>query len=372
MILSKIFNCTTTILGLWRYGGTGTKYFCTFESIGNNISGTLHFFLRYFNADFWGEKIFSLQSYCNLVGFLLFIISVLVLCYNIKNFFKVNIVDQVLVVGICLQTAAFTFSNMFDPFAARYVIIPVLFLLILVCRFDYEMYITKLKTMFADFNLKYKKIKRLLIMFFCLIPISRIPFLPMKQLQDPSYVTLANYLIDKNLTNGFAPYWSSHVVTLASKGKVQVSNVIANGPDIEQSRWLSKSSWYKEPANFVILNNEGLDAECLPKDLVLEVLGEPVEIVDIENYSILIYDYDISKRVNSDYNIYKKGYQLSYNTELSFCENNRLILCPGDIQFGPCTKFNKGLYRVEILGDNLHNGAFDVYSRSVQKANKMI
>ena len=99
LILSKIFNCTTTILGLWRYGGTGTKYFCTFESIGNNISGTLHFFLRYFNADFWGEKIFSLQSYCNLVGFLLFIISVLVLCYNIKNFFKVNIVDQVLVLG---------------------------------------------------------------------------------------------------------------------------------------------------------------------------------------------------------------------------------------------------------------------------------
>ena len=55
--------------------------------------------------------------------------------------------------------------------------------------------------------------------------------------------------------------------------------------------------------NFVILNSEGVNDGYLPKYLVLKVLGEPVEIVEIENHSIFIYDYDISKKVSSDCNI---------------------------------------------------------------------
>ena len=369
LISSRLLARILSLNGIHQFYETYGSCFCSFEDIWNNISVTIQAFMYYFNAHFFDQKIFLLQTCCQLIGFVLMVISILILFYNIKHFFEKDIVDQVLVLGIIIQTLAFTFFNMCNFESRRYVICPVLYLLILVCRYDWNSYVVNLKNKLenVNFNVSFQFLKVVLMLFFIVIPIAKIPSLPKKSQTEYEYNKIATVLQDKNLTNGYANFWHAHVVTLASEGRVQVSNIVQDNLFIGQYYWFSKSDWYKSPANFVIVSGDEGDIDYVDKEKFINVLGEPKEVLDIDNYSILIYDYDISKKVNSDYNVFKFGSQLGHNSEISHCIDKKLILNNNDMQFGPSVKLNKGKYKVTIIGENLQNGAFDVYSNKENK-----
>lgn len=372
LILSKIINTVLSLNGIYQYNGTGEKYICHFEDICHNILITLRSFIAFSNANFFGDKIFSLITVSKIIGAILLIVGIFILFYNIKIFFSNGIVNQILFLSIVFQIIAFTFSNLCDFAAHRYLFPPYIFLLILMCRFDWNKYLINLETNLEKLNFKFSlnNIKTIFMLFFIFIPICRILTIPEKTTEIRPYQKVSNFLCERNLTSGYAPYWSSHVVTLSSEGKVQVSNVTSDQININQMRWFSNSEWYKKPANFIILHDDdGIYTIYLSRDVVSKVLGKPKEIHNIDNYSILIYDYDISKRVNSDYNVFNFGSQLGYNSEISNCIDKKLMLNPNDIQFGPHAHLNKGKYTVTILGDNLDNGTFDICS---DKANKIL
>ena len=62
--------------------------------------------------------------------------------------------------------------------------------------------------------------------------------------------------------------------------------------------WLSDEKWYSmetyEGQTFLLLNADELEAFC-HGDLSSSVLGEPKQILNYDNYTIAIFDYNISE-----------------------------------------------------------------------------
>jgi len=60
--------------------------------------------------------------------------------------------------------------------------------------------------------------------------------------------------------------------------------------------WYCNLDWYNEPANFVVIDEEGTGSGFgFSTDNAIACFGEPVEIIDVNRYEIYIYDYDLSE-----------------------------------------------------------------------------
>jgi len=59
--------------------------------------------------------------------------------------------------------------------------------------------------------------------------------------------------------------------------------------------WFSKTEWYSEAANFVVISEAGF--RQVNETTVTALIGEPAQILRFENYAIYIYDQDISAKI---------------------------------------------------------------------------
>ncbi len=109
--------------------------------------------------------------------------------------------------------------------------------------------------------------------------------------------TMVDFMTKRNLTKGYADYWSGNTNTYFSKQSIAFLQVYCNPEGrLQPMEWLVDSGPYiKESSNsFYIYDKEGFyTRDCSPEEAV-EQLGRPQEVVDInEQYQVAIYNYDI-------------------------------------------------------------------------------
>lgn len=109
---------------------------------------------------------------------------------------------------------------------------------------------------------------------------------------------VANYLSENNLKYGYATFWNAGVNTYATNDNVKVRQISISNGSISPRIWLSDESWYDveayEGQSFLLLTSEQLETFC-QGDFSTTVFGEPVQILNYEDYTIAIFDYNISK-----------------------------------------------------------------------------
>jgi len=112
------------------------------------------------------------------------------------------------------------------------------------------------------------------------------------QVYDHSKESVATFLEQQHLTDGYAPYWSAGVVTADSSGRVRARPVFATATSIVPNPWLANMHWFtKVPLGaqrFVLINHQ-----MMPQDFgeaeAIRAFGKPEKTEDFESYTILIY-----------------------------------------------------------------------------------
>ncbi|MDE7313437.1 MAG: hypothetical protein K2N87_17750 [Eubacterium sp.] len=127
---------------------------------------------------------------------------------------------------------------------------------------------------------------------------------PQSNIED--YQLIA-FLKEHDLRCGYASFWNASKITVLSGKNVNVRHIIHSGETDDMLsiyRWFCKNEWYEESANFILINNE--DGKAGEEDLfgvsekrVIEFFGVPRESYEMDKYLILVYDYDISKKLNN-------------------------------------------------------------------------
>lgn len=107
---------------------------------------------------------------------------------------------------------------------------------------------------------------------------------------EAEYGMIINVLEENNLENGYSTFWTSSVLSVASGGKVTVRHIRQDEDGIHRMDYFSKTSWYDNYANFIIINPR---EEPFNKDDLISILGTPVKDIVAEGYEILVFDHDI-------------------------------------------------------------------------------
>ncbi|MFA7381835.1 MAG: hypothetical protein WC001_00140 [Desulfurivibrionaceae bacterium] len=102
---------------------------------------------------------------------------------------------------------------------------------------------------------------------------------------------VVNTLQERGLSNGYAPYWESHVYTVFSKGKVRIRPLDIDCRGVDRCLWLTSDSWH-EPGYttgrvFVLVPKERLADWA--KGMRNFSLAPPVEEFTLANYQVLVF-----------------------------------------------------------------------------------
>lgn len=270
-------------LGGFNLPGTGQVNFVELTSIFSNILIAIEQLLYIYDANIFGQPIFSLSTIFKAFRLLVFIILVLSLILTVKKFLFVSRLQQILLVSTLLNLIAYTFSSYMtgNLGLTRYLLPFFVFSSMIIVN------IVDLK-----FN-KSQLFKPLLIcvslvyIFLSLSPISY-------SIAQNRFDRLSDFLIDKNLEYGFGEFWSSNIVTLESDYKVKVRSVIPSENQIVPMNWLSKQEWYTQKANFLVFDNGNIETTNIFTKTAKKTFGNPIETYEYEGFTILVWDKDIS------------------------------------------------------------------------------
>ncbi|MEV8516526.1 hypothetical protein [Dactylosporangium sp. NPDC051484] len=108
----------------------------------------------------------------------------------------------------------------------------------------------------------------------------------------PEAAEAAAWLERHDLRYGIGAYWASHTVTVVTDGRVRVAPVA--GPVPRAFHWESKEQWYdprRHDARFLIVDRTLEQYGTLSG--ANERFGPPVGRVDLERWTILVYDHNL-------------------------------------------------------------------------------
>ncbi|MBQ5413352.1 MAG: hypothetical protein IIU21_01685 [Schwartzia sp.] len=113
--------------------------------------------------------------------------------------------------------------------------------------------------------------------------------------EQPHILTPLN---EHGLSSGYAQYWDASSNSVLSKDCIHVRHVIYDESKHHIIKWIyfNKNEWYTEPANFIVCHPE--DVHGITKEHAIQTFGEPKSIVKDGIYEVLIYDYDLSKKLD--------------------------------------------------------------------------
>ena len=100
---------------------------------------------------------------------------------------------------------------------------------------------------------------------------------------------VANYLVDHNLTYGYASYWHAGVTMTLTKNRALVAPIYLH--DFTPRRWLSSKSWFEktQTKRTFLLLGQG-EYGNVKSALKKYIPNDPIDKVNVGNFIILIYD----------------------------------------------------------------------------------
>lgn len=177
---------------------------------------------------------------------------------------------------------------------------------------------------------------------------------------------LARVLTEQNLTSGYASFWEASNVTVMTDNKVHVRAVCESSGRIDRFTWFCKNTWYKEPANFIVTDED--DGYGVTFANVVRVMGKPQRIIAAGERQILVYDRDISSYFDYDFGdgiLYAADWYRNDRTDGS---PGRVIVFEDGSLWGPYYPLKKGVYEVRVHGKDFEGAVVDVYSSRLDKS----
>ena len=109
---------------------------------------------------------------------------------------------------------------------------------------------------------------------------------------------LAVWLEAHHLTMGLGGYWESNITTLDTGGRVRMVSTVGNGTTAQE--YESSAEWFnpaKYQANFIVAYSASTDPSPVKPSVVRAWYGAPAHVYHFEDYTIMVYDYNLLTRV---------------------------------------------------------------------------
>lgn len=283
--------------------------FIEISQLWENISLYIEYFLRLLNAYFFSTELFSITTCFYAVKIFVSLFALYIICLWVKKAVcsgTTDIPTASLGIGFCIITlllwlTTFTLTITPDKYTTgRYIaFLPLMIGIVLARYVNAAPYFQKKVPLFFT-----------VLISICFMMGNAASCGRSQVNPDNTFSRLAGYLQEEGLTEGYAAFWDSSVVTVYSEGEVNVRAVMYRQEALRPRRWFCKNSWYDENAQFVIIRNEqkieeekkynendifntrigdGFDY-YVTRENVEAFLGAPKEVKNFENYSILLYD----------------------------------------------------------------------------------
>jgi hypothetical protein len=299
VVLAKIFVRANSLTGGFDVIEQ-SAIFVSFDIFGRNLEYTIHYFFVLFGSDFFGKDLNSSLSSGPMLALIRFPFLVLLTLsiFSIGNKFICSCkpgdsewpstpgdhLDAMLALGLLFNIAAAVFAPFFgvDASSVRYLFPAFVFGAILIAR------------QFSQPNL--------MRAYFLVAALASVVFLGVAFAQDnrkhglisEENKTIMTWLIHNDLRFGFAPYWSSSILTVASKNRLKVRAVIRDGAgNVVPFQWMAKKSWYQYPRDpnrklFFLTSPDQVN--WFDETDLLRSFGPPVEKQQVGSYTVHIYN----------------------------------------------------------------------------------
>ena len=240
-----------------------------------------------FGADFFGQQtaVGVVLALLHLTGVALALLGLLI---GLFGFFgrAADRVIQVLVAGTVIILAAGTFGNYMSKIVGAHEIVTVLpFCAVLAGR------------LLGGRLVKARLVPTLAVGLACYL--GALAYNDTQPIQAPLHVDLADWLEAHHLTTGLAPYWESNITSLDSGGRVRLAPLKPGGASANP--YESNSAWYNPAvsrANFVVtVSAPPSDASLVTPGEVLAQFGPPARTYHFEEYTVMVYDYNLLTRL---------------------------------------------------------------------------
>lgn len=174
---------------------------------------------------------------------------------------------------------------------------------------------------------------------------------------------VTTYLFEMQCKRVSGTYWNVQPIGLLSDGKI-VPLIVEDSPRFRNWDWITDRTWYTndDDSMFLILTDDEVKTKIEDKRF-----QHLLELVNSEKMINSTHIYSFSNNPLC-FDRLKVGGDAKYNfLSLNFSngavlDNGQIVLKQGDIQYGPYVSLNKGRYEVQIRGNNLLEGVFDVFS----------
>lgn len=246
---------------------------------------TVYNVLILFGADFIGQPmgISAIFALLHLVGVAL---GFGALWLSLRGFFtRMDRVNQALVAGTVFILVAGTFGLYSGAVIGAHDIIPVLpFCAVLAGRL--------LGPRLAALRLEPVLAAGLVVM------LAALGYNDIQPKAVPPSTQLAGWLEARHLTMGLGGYWESNITTLDSGGRVRVVSTVNNGTTAQA--YESSAEWFdpaRYQANFIVSYSRSTDPSPVKPSVVRAWYGTPAHVYHFEDYTIMVYDYNLLTRV---------------------------------------------------------------------------
>lgn len=250
--------------------GTTPPKFATLEQFVFNIKIMVESLLKLFGADILGGSVTDGTTKMALANLTIFTCFFVINIKAIKKRHSFEFIDYVLLFSSIVMPLAFLSSNIpADIGSARYLLPSVISLSIFIGR-----------------NSSIEKNLRMILFLsaFILLFINSFNLSKIKS-YETSY-SVAKYIKEKNLGDGFGNYWrASSVSVIMDNGNTVIVpvNVSTTDNNIYAYKWLSNSKWFALQSRYIILNSDE-QLHALTKKF-----GDDAYIKKIDDTYILIY-----------------------------------------------------------------------------------
>jgi hypothetical protein len=246
---------------------------------------TVYNVLILFGADFIGQPmgISAIFALLHLVGVAL---GFGALWIGARGFFtRMDRVNQMLVAGTVFILIAGAFGLYADAVTGAHDIIPVLpFCAVLAGRlFGERLAALRLEPVLAA---------GLVVM------LAALGYNDIQPKAVPPSMQLAAWLEAHHLTMGLGGYWESNITTLDTGGRVRMVSTVGNGTTAQE--YESSAEWFnpaKYQANFIVAYSASTDPSPVKPSVVRGWYGPPAHVYRFEDYTIMVYDYNLLTRV---------------------------------------------------------------------------
>ncbi|MDR2105197.1 MAG: hypothetical protein LBP51_05520 [Deferribacteraceae bacterium] len=269
-----------------------TLFTAGIDGIFYNLRGLVELFPTILGVD----SNLPILQYLSAIGVTLLLLFTFI-AWIIKNIEKPDILSLTGVVSLFVIIAGLAASQKFTLYDTRYYF-PSLFLLKLA-----------LGAVFYESIVKKAATKRLYWVFALILFAVNFMILPKfhTELNNKSDMEIISLLKREGLKDGYGTYANSQNISMASGFENEVFQIaFFTYPDkqgIYRNTATSDKSWYYKPANFLIVSENGYpghnDKEILA--FAYTQFGQPKKELSVQGRWILIWDYDISTKLERVY-----------------------------------------------------------------------